>query len=59
MRVCDLGPRTRVLEIGPRTGQATRRLLDALERLATDELGGVVERPYLSPVHLAQTIPQM
>jgi hypothetical protein len=32
--------------------------LDALERLATDEFGGVVERPYLTPVYLAAKRPE-
>jgi SAM-dependent methyltransferase len=31
------------------------RVLDALERLARDEFGGVVERPYLTPVYVAST----
>jgi SAM-dependent methyltransferase len=29
-------------------------VLDALEHLATDTFGGVVERPYLTPIYLAQ-----
>lgn len=29
-------------------------LLDAVERLAADRFGGLVERPYLTPVYLAQ-----
>jgi len=32
--------------------------LDALERLAIDEFRGVVERPYLTAIYLAQAVPQ-
>ncbi len=34
-------------------------VLDALEALATDEFGGVVERPYLTSIYLAQRLDQM
>lgn len=37
--VCGLGPTTRVLEIGPGTGQATGRLLDAGASVTAVELG--------------------
>jgi hypothetical protein len=29
-------------------------VLDALERLAAPEFGGIVERPYLTPVYVAR-----
>jgi hypothetical protein len=32
-------------------------VLDAIERLAADEFGGVVERPYLTALYLARRRP--
>jgi len=32
-------------------------VLDAIERLATVDFGGVVERPYLTPIYLSQRQP--
>ncbi len=37
-------------------GQRTE-VLDALEALARDEFGGVVERPYLTPIYVAPRLP--
>jgi hypothetical protein len=31
------------------------RVLDELERLAHDHFGGVVERPYLTPIYVCST----
>ena len=31
-------------------------MLDALEALARDEFGGVVERPYLTPIYVASRL---
>jgi SAM-dependent methyltransferase len=34
------------------------RALDALEQVATDDFGGIVERPYLTPVYIAAKHPE-
>jgi hypothetical protein len=34
--------------------EVRRALLDEIEQLATEQFGGVVERPYLTPIYTAK-----
>ncbi len=49
--VCGLGPRTRVLEIGPGTGQATGRLLELGAAVSAVELGADLADRLASKYH--------